>query len=256
MTDVLAAPARGARTRQARAGAARVDHEPAFVLHSYPWRETSLIVELLTRDHGRVTVVARGAKRPTSHFRGLLVPFSSLAASWAGKGEMRNLVRLEWLGGLAPLRGEGLLRAFYLNELLVRLLARDDPHAGLFGTYVNALQQLARRDTEHGAVLRAFETDVLREVGWLPPLDQDSTGEEIRAPLWYRFDPALGFEPVRGTPDALCVSGGTLLAMARGDFGDAQVVAQARGVLRQAIRYHLNGQPLNTRRIFEDLQQL
>jgi len=140
-----AEPAGRAPARRAPASETRVDHQPAFVLHSYAWRETSLIVEMLSRDFGRVALVARGAKRPTSQFRGILMPFSPLALSWSGRAELKTLVRAEWQGGLAPLRGDGLLAAFYLNELLVRLLPRADAHPGLFASYVQALAAPAGR---------------------------------------------------------------------------------------------------------------
>jgi len=130
-----------------RGSDARVDHQPGLVLHATPWRETSLIVECFTRDYGRVALVARGAKRPTSQFRGLLAPFAPLSFSWSGRNEIKNLMRVEWVGGLVPLRGNALLAAFYANELIVRLLARADPHEGLFESYLQLLRGLveARR---------------------------------------------------------------------------------------------------------------
>jgi DNA repair protein RecO (recombination protein O) len=139
---------------------ARIDNQPGFVLHSYAWRETSLIVETFTREFGRVAVVARGAKRPTSQFRGLLSPFNPIALSWSGRNEIKTLVRAEWLGGMQPLRGDSLLAAFYANELLVRLLARGDAHQQTFGSYVELLQSLACT-TRHDAALRTFELDLL-----------------------------------------------------------------------------------------------
>src|SRR5262245_40157281 len=127
----------------------RIDQQPALVLHAYPWRETSLIVETFTRDHGRMALVARGAKRPTSQFRGLLAPVAPLLLSWSGRSEIKSLVRAEWCGGLAPMRGEALLAGFYLNELLVRLLARADAHELLFARYIGALAALAATPGNH-----------------------------------------------------------------------------------------------------------
>ena len=135
------------------------------MLHSYAWRETSLIVETLSRDFGRMAMVARGAKRPTSQFRGILMPFSPLAVSWSGRSELKTLVRAEWQGGLSPLRGESLLAAFYMNELLVRLLPRADAHPGLFGSYVQSLAALASEGGSCDRVLRCFELDLLRDLG-------------------------------------------------------------------------------------------
>ncbi len=253
MSEVATGRARTTAPR--RISDLRVDHQPAFVLHGYPWRETSLIVELLTRDAGRIAVVARGAKRPTSQFRGLLAPFCPLSVSWSGRGDVRTLTRVEWSGALLPLRGEGLLAAFYLNELLVRLLARADPHEQLYRCYAQALHGLAAGQLTHDAVLRQFELDLLRELGWLPSLDQ-CDGAPIEAAASYRFDPVRGLERVEGIADALCLQGTTVQAMRARAFTTAQAASESKGVLRQMIRYHLNGKPLNTRRIFEDLKTL
>src|SRR6478609_8357938 len=117
----------------------RVTQQPAFVLHSYPYKETSLIVEVLTRDYGRIALVAKGAKRPHSKLRGVLQTFQPLSVGWSGKSEVRTLTGAEWLGGLLPLEKSALLCGFYLNELLVKFVARDDPHRPLFDHYVEAL---------------------------------------------------------------------------------------------------------------------
>ena len=113
----------------------RRDDQQAFVLHAYPYRETSLIVEALTLEHGRVAMVARGAKRPRSELRGVLQAFQPLCLSWAGAGELKTLTRAEWRGGLPLVTGAALLCGFYLNELLLKMLPREDPHPDLFGDY-------------------------------------------------------------------------------------------------------------------------
>ena len=240
-----------------RGNEARVEHQPGFVLHTTAWRETSLIVEAFTRDFGRMSLVARGAKRPTSQFRGLLSPFAPLALSWSGRSEAKNLVRVEFLGGLAPLRGGALLSAFYASELIVRLLPRADPHHRLFASYAEMLQGLgeARLDI----ALRTFELDLLREVGYAVPLDHCIDGEPIDPLAQYRFRVEAGAHRM-GSPSqeehGSPVSGRTLLAMARGDFSDTVVASEAKAMLRHLIRYHLDGKPLNTRRILLDLHQL
>ena len=252
-TDTL----RSAGKPRRRGTDARVDHQPGVVLHTTPWRETSLIVETFTRDYGRVGLVARGAKRPTSQFRGLLAPFAPLSLSWSGRNEIKNLVRVEWIGGLAPLRGNALLAAFYANELVVRLLARADPHERLFDNYLQMLRGLA--GARQDITLRMFEMQLLREVGYEVPLDQCTSGEPIDALARYRFRPEAGAHRLAAgerDEDGLSVSGSTLLAMARGEFADARVASEAKTMLRQLIRYHLDGKPLNTRRILLDLHQL
>jgi DNA repair protein RecO (recombination protein O) len=243
------------RAPRRRVADVRVDHEPAFVLHSYPWRETSLIVEAFSRDHGRMALVARGAKRPTSQFRGLLSAFNPLALSWSGRNEIKTLIRAEWLGGMQPLRGDALLAAFYVNELLVRLLARGDAHERLFGSYVALLQALGEH-VRQDAALRSFELDLLAEIGYELPLGACSEGEPIDAAARYAFSGGHAARRLLCDDDGPSVSGGTLLAMTARDFSDPQVVAESRTLLRQVIRYHLDGRPLNTRRILQDLKQL
>jgi DNA repair protein RecO (recombination protein O) len=238
-----------------RSSDARVEHQPAFLLHSYPWRETSLVAEVFTRDHGRMGLVARGAKRPTSHFRGVLTAFCPLLLAWSGRSDVKTLVRAEWCGGLAPLRGDGLLAGFYLNELLVRLLARGDAHEALFAAYGQAIAGLARA-AQPAATLRAFELALLREIGYLPALDHCADGAPIEPAACYRIEAGHGLVRVDGGGADLCIHGATALAMARGDFDDARVAGESKNALRQLIRYHLDGRPLNTRRILQDLREL
>ena len=255
MSEAAEAPAR--RAARKRPADVRVDHQPGFVLHSYPWRETSLVVEFFSREFGRVALVARGAKRPTSQFRGLLSAFNPLAVSWSGRNDIKMLVRADWLGGMQPLRGDALLAAFYANELLVRLLARLDPHERLFGSYVGLLQSLSH-ETRHDAVLRLFELDLLQDIGYEVPLDRCADGEPIDADAQYLFGIGQGAQRLdRGDhDDGSQVSGRTLLAMAARRFDDERVAAEAKALLRRVIRYHLGGKPLNTRRILQDLRQL
>ncbi len=124
----------------------RQGEQPAFVLHSYPYRETSMIVEVFSRQHGRVALIARGARRPRSALRGLLMGFQPLTLSWFGKHELRTLHKAEWQGGQPQLQGKALLCGFYLNELLLNLMVRDDPHEQLFDYYQLTLQRLAHEE--------------------------------------------------------------------------------------------------------------
>jgi DNA repair protein RecO (recombination protein O) len=255
MSEGVEAPPR--RPARKRAPDVRVDHQPGFVLHSYPWRETSLVVEFFSRDYGRVALVARGAKRPTSHFRGLLSPFNPLAVGWSGRNDIKMLVRADWLGGMQPLRGDSLLAAFYANELLVRLLARLDPHERLFASYVELLGALSH-DGRHDTALRMFELDLLQDIGYAVPLDRCADGEPIDPEAQYLFGIGQGAQRLeRGdVDDGTRVTGRTLLAMAARSFDDERVAVEAKGLLRRVIRYHLGAKPLNTRRILQDLKQL
>lgn len=254
----IAAPASQAR-RVRRGYDTRIEQQPAFVLHSYPWRETSLIVDVLTRDHGRVALVARGAKRPTSQFRGLLAVFSPVAVSWSGRAEIKTLIRAEWVGGLTPLRGDELLSAFYLNELLVRLLARGDPHEELFFSYARALRELSLNQVRREQALRGFELDLLREIGVAPSFEHCGDGTPIEPQAWYRVDPEHGVRWICEPPPAgteYCVRGRTMQALAQRDLAAVAETAEARALLRMLIGYHLRGRPLNTHRILSDLRKL
>jgi DNA repair protein RecO (recombination protein O) len=249
-------PAVPAPARRMAGHEARVDHEPAFVLHSYAWRETSLIVETLSRDFGRMALVARGAKRPTSQFRGILMPFSPLALSWSGRSELKTLVRAEWQGGLAPLRGDGLLAAFYLNELLVRLLPRADAHPGLFCSYVQSLAALAGHDSGRDQVLRCFELDLLRDLGVAPSFQFCGDGEPIDPRQWYRVDLQRGLQRSADSNDPGRLPGVAVMALAKRDLSDPSILSAAQPLLRRLIGYHLEGRPLNARRVLMDLNTL
>ncbi len=250
-----AAPAAAKRSRPP-VRETRVTGQPGFVLHSYPYKETSLIVDMFTRDYGRVGVVAKGAKRPLSKLRGVLQTFQPLSLSFSGKSELRTLIDAEWVGGMLPLEKTALLCGFYLNELLVKLLARDDKHPALFDHYVSTLNQLA-----HGEpvpiVLRKFERALLKETGVAADLGRSTT---TRAPVEPGRDYVV--DPEKGAREALAsdvwpvVTGKTLLDMEDEDYSDPVTQGQSKQLMRFLLAHHLGGAPLNTRQILIDLMQL
>lgn len=253
---VAAQPAAASRRPRSSARELRVTGQPGFVLHSYPYKETSLIVDVFTRDHGRVGVVAKGAKRPHSKLRGVLQTFQPLAVSFSGKSELRTLIDAEWVGGLLPLERNSLLCGFYLNELLVKLLARDDPHPALFDHYVSTLNQLAH-DEPAQIVLRKFETALLKETGVAAQLTRcTGTGEAVVPEQSYVVDPERGPRPARPDDVWPAVSGQTLIDMEREDYHDPVTQAQSKQLMRFLLSHHLGGAPLNTRQILIDLMQL
>jgi len=236
--------------------AERFDSKEAFVLHSYPFRETSLIVEAFSLDLGRVALVARGARRPASSFRGLLLPFQPLLLSWYGKSELRTLHRAEWQGGHPRLAGMALICGLYLNELLMRLLPRDDAHEGLFANYRETLKAMGR-DADLQGILRRFEVDLLKELGYAPILDSDVRGKPIDPERVYTYELERGPVPDEGaTPNSVRLTGKTLLDMACGNYADAATQQQSKALMRMLINYHLGAQPLHTRRLLQDLQRL
>ncbi len=236
----------------------RVHAEPSYVLHAHPWRETSLVLDVFSRHHGRVALIAKGAKRPHSQLRSVLLGFQPFAASWSGKAEVRTLTQAEWTGGVAPLSGLALLCGFYFNELLLRMLAREDAHERLFDAYHAALALLSLQADPRPAtvepLLRRFEMDLLRGLGHLPPLDRESASD---APLQpgrrYRVHPEHGVVLTQGE-DGL--EGSALLAMAAEDWDRPDVARAAKGMMRELLHYHLGTQPLRTRQLLIDLHQL
>lgn len=234
----------------------RIAGQPAFVLHSYPYKETSLIVEIFSRDYGRVPVIAKGAKRPHSKLRGVLQSFQPLSAGWTGKSEVRTLTTAEWIGGLLPLEKAALLCGFYLNELLVKFMARDDPHPALFDHYVSTLNQLAHGEPAP-IVLRRFELFLLKEIGVIGDLTMcTNTKEKVVADQIYVVDPERGARPVHPSDSSPWVSGKTLLDMERDEYSDSITQMQSKFLMRSLLAHHLGGASLNTRQILIDLMQL
>jgi DNA repair protein RecO (recombination protein O) len=231
--------------------------EVAFVLHSYPFRETSLIIEAFSRQHGRLAIVARGARRPRSGLRGVLMNFQPLLLSWFGKGEVRTLHSAEWQGGQPYLQGTALMCGFYLNELLINLLARDDPHGQLFDYYRATLYRLAH-EADHAATLRCFEKHMLQELGYALVLDREAgSGKAIQAELCYRYAVERGALPDDGDVRAgLPVLGKTMLDMAMDDYADPITSQQSKQLMRVLLNHHLGGKILHTRELIKDLQKL
>jgi DNA repair protein RecO (recombination protein O) len=244
----------------------RIEQQPAWVLHTYPWRETSLIVEIFARDQGRVALVAKGARRPHSQLRGVLMAFQPLWMDWSGGGEVKTLVRAEWQGGQPLLTGRALICGYYLNELLVRLTAREDAHPRLFSAYADAVLALGRGEPE-SPILRRFELALLQDLGYEAGLAHEGdSGEPVRPEGRYLYIIERG--PVRleaveeegvgaaALGDQALVSGQTLLDMAADDFSRAETLAQSKQLLRMLINHTLGGQPLQSRRVLKELQEL
>lgn len=258
---VSAGSAAAAKPRRApRAPSApthRILEQPGFVLHSYPYRETSLIVDVLTRDHGRISLVAKGAKRPHSALRGVLQTFQPLQLGWSGRSEMRTLTRAEWVGGMLPLAGDALVCGFYVNELLVRFCAREDPHPALFRHYAVTLARLAH-DEPAALVLRSFERMLLRETGYAVAFSVNVQRDPPRADAWYVFDPERGARLAHDHDPQPWprILGQTLIDMEADDYQSSRTVSQSKTLMRFLLNYHLGGTPLNTRQILIDLQKL
>ena len=232
----------------------RLEDQPAFVLHSYPYRETSLVLEVFSRNCGRVALVARGARRPRSALRGLLMAFQPLTMSWFGKHELRTLHSAEWQGGQPQLQGTALLCGFYLNELLLNLMARDDPHEQLFDYYQQTLQRLAH-EQGHAATLRCFEKHMLQELGYALLLEYEAdTGKPIETAMHYRYVIEHGVS--RDAEQGMPILGKTLQDMVADDYSDPLSAQQSKQLMRMLLNHHLAGKILHTRELIKDLQKL
>ena len=243
----------------------------AFVLHHYDWSESSLILDLFTRERGRVAVAAKGAKRPFSQLRSVLLPFQRIQISLGAVStdenarDIENLRGAEWLGGGAMLTGAALFNGFYLNELLMKLMARHDPHPALFDAYAGTIASLGVDDAGSQAALRGFELVLLREIGVLPDLGvETSTGRPVGASERYRLLADAGVVAAAGAIDAT-TSGATLAAaQAALDSGDlerlrrvaAGALVELRPILRAQLHYHLGTDHLRTRQVMLDTQAL
>jgi DNA repair protein RecO (recombination protein O) len=245
----------------------RISEEPAYVLHRYDWSETSLIVEVFTRHHGRIALVAKGAKRPSSSFRPILLPMQPLHLAFGGDAEIRTLKSAEWQGGYAMPGGDALLSGYYLNELLLTLLARDDPHPVLFDVYAAVVQVIASELGEAlQAALRTYELLLLREIGLLPQLDvQTMTLASLDPHTRYTLVPEGGLRQAADSERAALT--GTQWTELQGALGErapftttlracAAMMSELKPMLRALLHYHCGVKTLRTRQMMLDIQAL
>lgn len=245
----------------------RISGEPGFVLHRYDWSESSLILEVFTRHHGRMALVAKGVKRPSSSFRPILLPLQPLHLAFGGDADIKTLKAAEWQGGHVMPTGDALMSGYYLNELLMLLLAREDPHPVLFDVYADVVQLIA---SEHGEVLefalRAFELLLLREIGLLPALDvQTMTLLALQPDALYSLVPEGGLR-LRTDADRGSLSGAQWLALQQALDQSvplppllracAHATSALKPQLRALLLYHGGVPSLRTRQMMIDLQNL
>ena len=238
----------------------RVLLQPAFILHHWPYRDTSVLLDVFTPDYGRVGLVARGARQPKSRSTGVLQAFHPLLVSWTGSGDLHTLSAAESSGAARWLTGAALMSGLYLNELLVRLLHRHDPHPELFADYQSVLTRLAspaspEAEPQLEMALRLFEKRLLAAIGYGLVLEHEAGSDApIDAERIYAYHVGAGALPWQGDDEpadqAVLMHGSSLLALARDDLGDAQVLREAKRLMRAALAAQLGGKPLASRRLF------
>lgn len=233
----------------------RIALQPAFVLHRRPYRNTSLLVEALTPAQGRLGLVARGARAARSRLKGLLQPFQPLLLSAAGRGELLNLTAVEEAGPPAPPAPARWLSGLYVNELVLRLAPRHDPHPGLFAAYGAVLTALAEADNEEAA-LRIFEKHLLTAIGYGLSLDAEvQSGRPILPEGAYHYVLDRGPCAAASADHGIPISGGSLLALRQEVFPDAVTLREVKRLTRAAIGAQLQGRPLQTRALLRALRR-
>jgi DNA repair protein RecO (recombination protein O) len=232
--------------------ARRVWLAPAYVLHQYAYRDTSRIIEVFTGEYGRLSLFARGANGPKSASKGLLRPFQRLLVSWSGRGDAGQLVGVEIDGALTQLPPSRLMSGFYLNELLLKLTERLDPHAQVFDSYAQCIGALSGGAAEE-ASLRLFEKRLLEELGYGLELSRAASGEPIEPEGHYRYQLEHGAQPcLADAPGA--VAGQSLTDLLQERFIDAVSLRDAKRILRSAIDACLDGRALKSREVMRALR--
>ena len=232
----------------------RLQNQPAFVLQHWPYSETSLLIDLFTEQSGRITVIAKGARRLKSRYRGVLLPFQPLAVLFTGKGDVKTLTGAEPVGLRLLLSRDHLMCGFYLNELIIKMLYRYDPYESLYSVYERAVLELSRKsDAEF--TLRRFEKHLLEQAGYGLHLQNDiSTGLPIDKNVVYRYLPELG--PIvdsNSRNDGVLIHGDALIALEQEESFTDRVRKELKQLSRTVLATHLQGKPLNSRRMYVQL---
>jgi DNA repair protein RecO (recombination protein O) len=236
--------------------ARRVQLEPGYLLHHYPWKDSSRILEILTSAHGRIALFANAARRNGSVLPAALQPFGRVLLSWSGRGDTGRLTGAELARPAPALMGDSLMSGFYANELLIKLLPRNDPHPALFDAYAALIDALSSEARAPARGLRLFEKRLLEETGYgLNLASEFESGREIEPARSYRYRLDAGAEPLDGVADgSLIFSGASLLSLAHDELADARSLADARRLLRAALDRCLDGRELRTREVMRAMR--
>jgi DNA repair protein RecO (recombination protein O) len=233
----------------------RVQQQPGYILHHRPFRDTSQILDVVTRDHGRIAVVARGSRGAKSRLAGILRPFMPLRVSWVSRSDLGTLTGAEAGGPPTRLRGDAILSAWYMNELLLNFLHRDDAQPEVFALYEAGISELQQNENI-AAVLRNFELEFLSLLGYALSLEHEAgTNDDIEPERHYDFRMERGPVAVSRSEGALVFDGATLQGIAARRFDDADVLRAANRLLRSVITYHLGGKELQSRRVLRDMHR-
>jgi DNA repair protein RecO (recombination protein O) len=236
-------------------GRKRVDQQAAWILHHRPFRDSSRILDILSRDHGRLSLVSRGSRSARSKLAGILRPFMPLQLSWVIRSDLGTLTGAEIQGAPISLTGDALLSGYYVNELLLLMLHQHDPQPDIFSKYADTISRLAGR-ADVAPVLRHFEMELLRMLGYALNLDHDTAGEgSLQPKAQYEYRPEQGPVPVSDRCGPMVFTGAELAAIQRQEFSDPVVLKNAGRLLRRVIAYHLDGKELKSRKVMKEIKR-
>jgi DNA repair protein RecO (recombination protein O) len=233
----------------------RIQNEPAWLLHHRPFRDSSRILDILSKEHGRLSLVARGSRGAKSKLRGILRPFLPLSLSWFIRSDLGTLTGAEIHGAPISLSGDGLMSGYYINELLLNLLHRHDPQPDIFAAYSATIARLAGRN-EVSIELRQFEMELLRILGYALNLDHDTASREpLDDNKYYEYRVEQGPVPVAAGDGAMVFSGAVLSAIRRQKFDQPEILRGATHLLREVVAFHLDGKELKSRKVLLDMRR-
>jgi DNA repair protein RecO (recombination protein O) len=233
----------------------RVQNQPAWLLHHRPFRDTSRILDVVTREHGRIALIARGARTSRSRLRGILRPFLPLNMSWFIRSDLGTLTDAEMGGTPLQLTGDALMSGYYVNELLLKLMHRHDPQPEIFDAYATTIKSLAT-ESSVAPVLRQFEMELLRLSGYALNLEHDCESlEPLQAERYYEYRAEQGPAPVDARSGTMVFSGRQLDAIRCQNFSDTDTLQCASRLLRQVIAHRLDGKELSSRRVYRELKK-
>ena len=235
----------------------RVQQQPGFILHHRPFRDSSQILDLISRDHGKLSVVARGSRGARSRLKGVLRPFMPLTLSWVIKSDLGTLTGAEVRGAPLSLSGDALLSGYYVNELILHFLHRHDPQPEIFDIYGHTIAALAAAGADIATCLRQFEMELLRQVGYALSLDHEfGSNNPLAAQQHYEYRVEQGPVAVSRSEGPLVFSGELLSAIAEQRFAEPDVRRAANRLLRDVISFHLGGKELKSRKVLMEMRRV
>ncbi|MDJ0911047.1 MAG: DNA repair protein RecO [Woeseiaceae bacterium] len=234
----------------------RIEQEPAFLLHQRPFRDSSLLLDVLSREHGRLALVARGARGARSRLKGILRPFMPLRMSWVLKRDLGTLTGAELDGPPLRLTGDALMSGYYANELILNLQHRHDPQPEVFAAYREAVHALAAAENP-APTLRLFEIELLRLLGYALNFDHEAlSDDELEPDAHYEYRAEQGPVRVQRTSGPMVFSGAELIGIRESRFDEAEILRSAGRLMRHVIHYHLGGKELKSRKVLIDLHRV